>query len=111
MINGRETATALTDPYTRVSLGLGQKAYIRLLNVGYQWARVRLGGRPFDVVASDGRPMKKVVTTDAWELGPGERYDLLFSGAQTGTTDATVEYLDDYSGAVLGTAATRIQVI
>jgi len=110
MINGKETSAALTDAYTKVSIGIGQKAYIRLLNVGYQWARVRLGGLPFDVVASDGRPMAQVVSTDEWELGPGERYDLLFTGTQTGTTDAVVEYLDDYSGASLGSAKTRIHV-
>ncbi len=110
MINGKETAAALVDPYTKVSFGLGQKAYIRILNVGYQWARVRLGGLLFDVVASDGRPMKQVVTTDVWELGPGERYDLLLSSTQPAAVDATVDYLDDYSGDVLGTAKTRILV-
>ena len=110
MINGKETAAALTEPYTKISLTVGQKAYIRLLNVGYQWARVRLGGLPFDVVASDGRPMIEAVSATEWELGPGERYDLLLTATQTGATDATTDYLDDFFGSSLGTAKVRIYV-
>ncbi len=110
MINGLSSPEARTDPYSRLVATVGQRIYLRLLNSCYQWARVRLGGLPFDVVASDGRPMQSIVTTDTWDLGPGERYDLLLTPKAPISTDATVEYLDDYSGAVLGTAASRLEI-
>ncbi|MCP5021447.1 MAG: multicopper oxidase domain-containing protein, partial [bacterium] len=77
LINGKETADAMTDVYSRVVVAAGGKAYLRVLNAAYQWARVSLGGLPFDVVASDGRPLQTAYTTGVLELGPGERYDLL----------------------------------
>lgn len=110
LLNGRETADATADPFTRLDLAVGQTAYIRLLNHSYQWARVSLGGLPFQVVATDGRPMLQVPTTDSWELGPGERYDLLLDTTAPTTVAATVDYLDDYTGNVLGSVATEINV-
>ncbi len=110
MINGNATAEALVDPHTRIVVGAGQKAYLRLLNTDYHWARVSLGGLPFQVVASDGRPLQTPVTTGTWELGPGERYDLLFTPTTPTSVNAQVDYLDDASGAVLGSAQTSIVV-
>ena len=110
LLNGFASELARTDPYTRLVATVGQRIYLRILNSSYQWGRVRLGGLPFDVVASDGRPMRQAVTTDVWEIGPGERYDLLLTPTAPISTDATVEYLDDWTGAVLGTAATRLEI-
>ncbi len=110
MINGLTTAQAQTDLYSRLVATVGQRIYLRILNSSYQWGRVRLAGLPFDVVASDGRPMLQTVTTDTWDIGPGERYDLLLTPTAPISADATVEYLDDWSGAVLGTAATRLEI-
>ncbi|MBL7008212.1 MAG: multicopper oxidase domain-containing protein [Planctomycetes bacterium] len=111
LLNGLESAAASADPYSMVVLRQGQTAYVRLVNAAYQWARVRLGGLSFRVAASDGRPMAAMPTVTEWELGPGERYDLLLVGGQPGLRSATVEYLDDHSGGVLGAVSTRIQVI
>ncbi len=110
LLNGKQTPDAVIDPYTQVNMTVGQKGYIRLVNSSYQWARVALGGLPFEVVASDGRPMLKVPTTDTWELGPGERYDLLITANKPGVVAGTVEYLDDYTGNVLGQASTQIVI-
>ncbi len=110
LLNGLQTADATADPFTRLDLTVGQTAYIRLLNHAYQWARVSLGGLLFQVVASDGRPMLQVPTTDSWELGPGERYDLLLENPGPTTVAATVEYLDDYTGNVIGSVETQIAV-
>jgi FtsP/CotA-like multicopper oxidase with cupredoxin domain len=110
MINGFDTPLATTDPYTRLVAAVGQRIYLRVINASYQWGRVRLAGLPFEVVASDGRPMKQSVTTDQWEIGPGERYDLLVTPTAPISADATVEYLDDWTGNVLGTAASRIEI-
>jgi FtsP/CotA-like multicopper oxidase with cupredoxin domain len=110
LLNGLQTADATADPFTRLDLTVGQTAYIRLLNHAYQWARVSLGGLPFQVVATDGRPMLQVPTTDSWELGPGERYDLLLDTTAPTTVTAVVDYLDDYTGNVLGSVETQIVV-
>ncbi len=110
MLNGFESVQARDDLFTRLVATVGQRIYLRVLNSSYQWGRVRLAGLPFDVVASDGRPMRQVVTTDSWEIGPGERYDLLLTPTAPISADATVEYLDDWTGAVLGTAATRLEI-
>lgn len=110
MINGHDTTPASLDPYSRLVASVGQKLYLRLLNSSYQWGRIRLAGYPFEVVASDGRPMNQVVTTDSWDIGPGERYDLLISPTAPISADATVEYLDDYTGGILGTVATRLEI-
>ncbi len=110
LLNGKQTAQALTDPYTVVNLSVGQRAYLRVVNMSYQWGRVALGGLPFEVVASDGRPMRKTAVAKAWEIGPGERYDLLLQADEPTKVDATVDYLDDYTHKVLGQAATRVTI-
>jgi FtsP/CotA-like multicopper oxidase with cupredoxin domain len=110
LLNGLQTADATADPFTRVDLAVGQTAYIRLLNHAYQWARVSLGGLPFQVVATDGRPMLQVPTVESWELGPGERYDLLLDTTTPAAVTAAIDYLDDYSGQLLGSVGTEIVV-
>ena len=110
MLNGRQTAEARTDACTRVEFEVGQTAYIRVVNSCYQWGRVSLGGLPFQVVASDGRPMRQVPTVTTWELGPGERYDLLLQAGKPQFVLGTVEYLNDYTGEVLGTVETEINI-
>jgi FtsP/CotA-like multicopper oxidase with cupredoxin domain len=110
MINGNATAEAMLDPFSRIAVGVGQKAYLRLLNADYHWARVSLGGLPFQVVASDGRPLQTPVTAGTWEIGPGERYDVLIAPTSPANLTAQVDYLDDASGAVLGSAQTSIVV-
>jgi len=111
LLNGFETGNAKADPYSRVIIQQGQKAYIRVSSAAYQWARVKIGGLSFDVVASDGRPMLASQSVTELEMGPGERYDLLLTGIVPGSWEATIEYLDDHSGAVLGTVKTDIVVI
>ncbi|MAE45463.1 MAG: hypothetical protein CMJ86_01100 [Planctomycetes bacterium] len=105
MINGLETAAASADPYSRIELGAGQKGYLRLTNTAYQWARVSMDGVPFSIVASDGRPMATPKLARHIELGPGERYDILLENVPPGTYTARVDYLDDATGRVLGSAS------
>ncbi len=108
LLNGRETAAATTDVFTKVVVAAGGKAYLRIVNCAYQFERVSLGGLPFDVVASDGRPLLNSYTTGVLELGPGERYDLLIEPQAVGVWNAQVDYLSDYTGAVLGSVQTQI---
>ncbi len=111
LLNGLETAAAKADTFSRVVIQQGQTAYIRVMNAAYQWARVRIGGLAFQVAATDGRPMLTTPSVTEWELGPGERYDLLLSGLAAGTWEATIEYLDDHTGGVLGVVKTDVVVV
>ena len=110
MINGKAGPDAMLDAASVVNFGVGETAYLRLVNQAYQWARISLGGLPFQVVATDGRPLRKPVTTDNWEIGPGERYDLLVESSTPFSGLGTVSYLDDYSGGVLGDVTTEINI-
>lgn len=110
MLNGRTAADALTCPFTRLRLRVGKVGYLRVVNQAYQFARFSLGGLPFQVVATDGRPMPEPITTDTWEMGTGERYDILFGSSTPVSQLATIEYLDDYSRKVLGTVSTRLDI-
>ena len=110
LINGRESAEAQECPFTVLRMTVGQVGYLRVVNQAYQFARFSLAGLPFQVVASDGRPMPKPITTDSWEIGTGERYDILFSSPKPFGGLATVDYLDDYTGQVLGQASTEIRI-
>lgn len=110
LLNGRETDEARSCPNTMVRIRVGETAYIRVLNQAYQFARFSLGGLPFQIVATDGRPLETPITTDSWEMGTGERYDILFQPTSTFFGLATIDYLDDYTGQVLGQASTRVVV-
>jgi FtsP/CotA-like multicopper oxidase with cupredoxin domain len=110
LLNGRVSADAQVCPFTLIRMQVGQVGYLRVLNQAYQFARFSLGGLPFDVVASDGRPMPAPITTDTWEIGTGERYDVLFSSKSPFNALATVDYLDDYTGNVLGQVSTVIDI-
>ena len=110
LLNGLESAEAQVCPYTVIKMGIGQVGYLRVVNQAYQFARFSLAGLPFQVVASDGRPMPKPITTDNWEIGTGERYDVLFSSPVPFQGLATVDYLDDYTGKVIGQVSTVIDI-
>lgn len=89
-----------------VSFAVGTKNLIRLGNLGYFNHRVTItnsaGAKmPFDIVSTDGKPMRDANKNLAPMLGqtvveyaPGERYDLLIKFPSAGTYTATVEYLD-----------------
>ncbi len=110
MLNGKQSAEAKTDPFTVLNVNVGQTAYIRAINSAYQWGRVSLGGLPFNVVASDGRPMRKVQTVKSLEIAPGERFDIIFDAVAPTQVEATIDYLDDYTRNVIGQAATLLTV-
>lgn len=110
VINGGETAAASTDAMTRIAVQRGQKVYLRLVQSSYQWARVSLDGLPFEIVATDGRPMPTPIQATSWELGPGERYDIMFTPTTAGTFRPMVEYLDDFTSRVIGSVKTELEV-
>jgi hypothetical protein len=54
--------------------------------------------------------MPTPIQAPSWELGPGERYDILFTPNTAGTFRPMVEYLDDYTSRVIGSVKTKLVV-
>jgi FtsP/CotA-like multicopper oxidase with cupredoxin domain len=107
-LNGLETPAAKADPFTRIVANVGEKVYIRVVQCAYNWARIRFGGLPFQVIDSDGRPMQTPQTVNKLDVGPGERYGLLLDASAPGTIEAVVEFLNEYNDTVWGEVRTDI---
>ena len=108
MINGKDGANAHLDPATAITGSPGDRILIRSNNMGYQPALIQLGGLPFQVIASDGRPLPAPITTDQQLVAPGERYDLLVQLPSAGRRDARIAYYDIRLERTLGTVTTSI---
>ena len=108
LINGKANPDPSSDPKTAVTARKNQTVLVRLINAGYLVAVVSLGGLPFKVVASDGRPLPSTVTTTSQIIAPGERYDLLVTFSSTGNWLAEVKYLNWYNQTLRGKANTKI---
>ena len=110
MVNGRDGTDILTDPTASIEGYEGEDIVIRLVNLGYQPALVKLGDILFDIVASDGRPLKQLFIDLTPEIlvAPGERYDIMFKMPPTGINIASVQYLDIQGRNILGTASPAI---
>ncbi|MFQ5643160.1 MAG: multicopper oxidase domain-containing protein [Thiogranum sp.] len=111
MINGRDGANAGTDSTVAVSAAAGQKVLIRANGTSYMPAIVRLGGLPFEVIASDGRPLAAPVTVTEQLVCAGERYDLLVTMPGSGQYTASDDYYDIRRSALLGSVATTLTVV
>jgi FtsP/CotA-like multicopper oxidase with cupredoxin domain len=109
LINGRDGGNTLTDPTTAITAPAGEKVLIRATNVGYQPAQIRLGGLEFEVIASDGRPLRATILATQQLVTPGERYDILLTMPSDTSGAATVDYLDIRLNEILGTASTSLQ--
>ncbi|MBC8370881.1 MAG: multicopper oxidase domain-containing protein [Planctomycetes bacterium] len=110
LINGLDTPAAKTDVHTRIDCAAGDTVYLRLSQSSYLWSRYELDGIPFQVVASDGRPYPTPVNATELEIGPGERYDIMFTAPAAGTYTPRISFLDDYTQNVVGFAETKINV-
>ena len=111
MINGRDGTNAGTDSTVAVTASAGQKVLIRVNGTSYQPSMVRLGGLPFDVIASDGRPLAQTYTATEQLVCCGERYDLLLTMPSSGQYTATVDYYDIRNAALLGSVASLITIV
>ena len=109
LLNGSEGNQCLTDPTCTISGDSGTKVLIRATNVGYQHAVVDLGGLPFEIIASDGRPIGTPVTVTEQLITPGERYDMLVTIPLGYDELATISYWDIRLKTILGTAQTTVK--
>lgn len=110
LINGKANPDPSGDPNTALTARKNQTFLIRLINAGYLVAVVTLGGLPFRVIASDGRPLPSPVTVTSQTIAPGERYDLLITFGSIGNWLAEVKYLNWYNQTLRGKANTKIVV-
>ena len=111
LINGVDGSNLLNDSTVAISASAGQTVLIRVNQTSYQPAVIKLGGLPFDVVASDGRPLPAPLTKTSLYIAPGERYDILLPMPSSGTYYATIDFYDIKGRNVIGTAVTTISVV
>lgn len=78
-VNGK--AFPAVEPITLVQ---GEKVRVRMINVGYQAHSMHLHGQSFVVTHRDGRLVKVPQEQDTLLIGPGERYDLVFTATNPG---------------------------
>jgi manganese oxidase len=110
LINGKANPQPSSDSNTAISARKDQKILIRIINAGYLVDEVNLGGHPFSVVASDGRPLPVPVNATSQTIAPGERYDLIVNLQSKGSWNPEVSYLNSYGQTVRGKANTKIVV-
>lgn len=67
-----------------IKLTVGEKIRVRMVNVGYQAHSMHLHGHSFVVTHRDGRRVATPQEQDTILIGPGERYDLVFSAERPG---------------------------
>jgi len=103
-------SSALTAPGVAVQMNRGQSLLVRYINAGYFPQRITFGGLTATVVSSDGRPFPNPIQVTSLETCSAERYDCIFQPTQAGTYTVVVEFLHWVTGAVVGTARTRITV-
>lgn len=102
--------SALTSTKVAVNMKLGQTLLVRYINAGYYPQKIDFGGLTGSVIASDARPLPAAWSTTSIEASAAERYDCIIKPTTTGTWTVSVQYLHWITGAVLGTARTRINV-
>ena len=112
IISGVDGAqSALTDPRVAVTMNRGQRLLVRYICAGYLPQRIHFGGLAASVVASDGRPLPRSVQVSELDAVSAERYDIIIQPGSRGTYTVAIDVLDWVTGAVLGTARTRINVL
>lgn len=104
-------SSALTNPGVAVTMNRGQKLLVRYICAGYYPQKITFGGLTASIVASDGRPLPQAVNATYIEASSAERYDCIFQPTTAGTYTVTINYYHWITGAVLGTARTRINVL
>ncbi len=80
----------------------GERVLVRVINAGYVAHLFHSHGQPFQVLATDGRPWRDGPTSDMVWLGPGEKYDLLFTSAGAGSLALHDHVEVAYQGPMIG---------
>lgn len=110
MINGTDGSNLNSDSTSAITAGAGQRVLVRLNGTSYLPGVVRMGGLPFEVVASDGRPLAQSYTTTEQLVCAGERYDIIVTMPSSGTYTGSISYRNIQNSSTLGTASANITV-
>lgn len=102
--------SALTAPGVAVNMQVGQRLLVRYICAGYLAQRITFGGLTATVHMSDGRPLPNPVEVTAIDAVSAERYDCIITPTEAGVHDVVIEFFDQISNQVIGTARTRITV-
>ncbi|MCW9046644.1 MAG: multicopper oxidase domain-containing protein [Gammaproteobacteria bacterium] len=103
--------SALTAASIAPTVNVGDSLLIRYICAGYLPQRITFGGLNATIHMSDGRALPQTVQATTIKASSAERYDLIIVPDQSGVYEVTVEFLHWVTGAVVGTARTRITVV
>lgn len=92
-------------------INVGQRLLVRYICAGYHPQHVRFGGLNVELVQSDARPLPESVMVTELEAVSAERYDIIVAPTQPGEHLIEIDIKHWITGAVLGTARTRITVV
>ena len=111
IISGVDGKTsAQTNTAVAVNMKVNQVLLVRYINAGYFPQKIDFGGLTASVVASDGRPLPVAVNMTSIEASSAERYDCIITPTKTGNWTVKIDFYHWITGAVLGTATTKINV-
>ncbi|WP_099668924.1 multicopper oxidase family protein, partial [Anoxybacillus flavithermus] len=84
----------------------GEKVRLRLVNAGYMSHKLHLHGHTFQIVATDGQPLKnpQLIKDELLNIAPGERYDIEFIADNPG------EWLLECHGDMKGTDGMKVNI-
>ena len=92
LINGMSETQLDAIPITA---SVGEKVYMRLANIGYYANEVIFpAGMNAQVIASDGRPLPNVFSSDTVAVYPGERFGVLLEANSEFTDVVQVNYVN-----------------
>src|SRR5580704_8883270 len=84
LFNGLGRFPGTHAPLANIRIKRGETLRLRLINASSTYEfRFQIDGHPLTVIATDGSPVVPV-KVDNLVFGPGERYDVLLTGDQTG---------------------------
>jgi len=102
---------ALTAPGVAVTMNRGQTLLVRYICAGYLAQRIDFDGLTAVIHMSDGRPLPSPVEVSSIEAVSAERYDCIVTPTQAGSYDVKIDFFDQITNQVTGTATTRITVL
>lgn len=96
LVNGK-SSQQLNDTTISISADVGDKVYLRMINIGYTLSRVIFpASLNAEILSSDGRPLPVKEVSDTVNIYPGERYAVMLDFASAVTDSILVEYYNMY---------------
>lgn len=92
-------------------INVGQRLLVRYICAGYHPQHVNFGGLNVELVQSDARPLPQSVMVTELDAVSAERYDIIVAPTQPGEHIIEIDIKHWVTGAVLGTARTKITVV